>query len=212
MTPDWTAALRTIAPGIAALAGGPLWAGAVQILADKLLGPDATGDAKTDEATIATMLTGGVPPDLRAKIIDAETALRAEALRANVETRRIDADTERAYLADIASARAAHAQTLGVLVLGYLINAASYALIGLVLYGCYSIMAGSRLAVDAATAAMIGSVIGAAVQWLMSNAAQANGFFFGSSPGSRQLASDLGRTVGSAVQSAGGDTPARKAR
>ena len=208
---NWKTTLQGVAPVLAGLAGGPFWAGAVKVMADRMLGDKKADDLSDDEAMLARMLSGGIPAELRAQLIDADRAVRAELIRAGVERERIAAETERAYVADVSAARSAHAHNMGVLALGYVINLASYATVALVLYGCYSVMAGSRIAVDAATAAMIGSVIGAAVQWLMSNAAQANGFFFGSSPGSRQLARDLGTAVGSAVQ-AGPDMAPRKGR
>jgi predicted TIM-barrel enzyme len=51
------------------------------------------------------------------------------------------------------------------------------------------------LGIDPGTAAMIGGIIGAAVQWIMQNASQANGFFFGSSPSSRKANEDLVRSI-----------------
>jgi hypothetical protein len=107
---------------------------------------------------------------------------------------------EQQPISDAEAARRAHAHNLGVLVLGYLINLFSYITVAGVLWGCFSII-GTRgkIDIDPGIAAMLGSVVGAVVQWLMSNAAQANGFFFGSSPGSRQLANDLGKALSSKV-------------
>lgn len=201
---DWKSTLATVAPGLAALAGGPLWGGAVKILADKVLGPRASGDPVEDEATLAGIMANGVPPELRARILEAETALKTEAIKAGVETKRIDAETERAYISDAANARQAHGDNVGVLRLGYLINVASYGTVFAVLYGCFQLLnRPGGLQVDAGLAATVGSVVGAAVQWLMSNAQQANGFFFGSSPGSRQKDAELGRAAAAAVESAG---------
>ncbi len=204
MSFDWKKTLGAVAPGLAALAGGPLWGGAVKILADKVLGAEATGDAVNDEARLAGLLSGPIPPDLQARIVEAETALRAEAIKAGVETKRIEADTERAYIADTADARDAHAGDKGVMRLGYLINVASYLTIGAVLFGCYLLMTKpGGLQIDPGIAATVGAVVGGAVQWLMANASQANSFFFGSSPGSRAKDADLGRAAAAAVQQAG---------
>lgn len=134
------------------------------------------------------------------KRIDAD--MEAKRLEAATANHQIDATVEQAYIADTDAARHVHAQTQGVLYLGYLINVMSYLCIFAVLSGCFWLMGKGGVDIDPSVAVMVGGVIGAAVQWLMANAAQANGFFFGSSPGSRQLASDLGRAVGGAVTQA----------
>ena len=204
MSFDWKSTLATVAPGLAALAGGPLWGGAVKILADKVLGKSASGDPVADEATLAGIMANGVPPELRARVIEAETMLKAEAIKAGVREKEIAAETERAYIADAANARQAHADNVGVLRLGYLINIASYLTVAGVLYGCFALMTQpGGLNVDPGIAATVGAVVGGAVQWLMSNAQQANGFFFGSSPGSRQKDAELGRAAAAAVEQAG---------
>lgn len=209
MVSDWKDVVRTAAPALATILGSPLAGGAVKLLADAVLGDKASGDPVADEATLAGILAGPMTPELRARVIEAERALKAEMVKAGVETTRIRADVEKAYVDDVAKARMAHAQSQGVLRLGYIINAASYVTVGAVLYGCFFVMTGSGIGqIDPGIAAMLGSIVGAAVQWLFSNAAQANGFFFGSSPGSRQLSEQLGKAVGEAVQTSG-DAPAR---
>lgn len=124
------------------------------------------------------MAADNLPPDQPPGATDPAAALAAIAA----------ADTE--------AARRAHAQQAGVLRLGYVINVCSYLAVMGVLGGCFYVMTGGPgVQIDPGVAAMLGGIIGAAVQWLFANASQANGFFFGSSPGSRQLASDLGKAV-----------------
>jgi hypothetical protein len=190
---DWKKTL----PFIGALATGgvpALVAAAAGALGDALGTPvDPTA------AGIDTAMKNATPEQLAAlKQIDADLKTKMRAF--DVQEKQISAATEQAYLTDIDSARHAHAQNMGVLRLGYFINVASYACIFGVLYGCFQVLSGTTLTIDPGIAAMIGGVIGGAVQWLMSNAAQANGFFFGSSPGSRDLAAKLGNAVGGAVQ------------
>ena len=107
----------------------------------------------------------------------------------------MEASTTAVYIDDVKDARKFNADTHGILVLGYLINVASYVCVAGILYGCYMFLQGSKMGIAPGIAATVGTVVGAVVQWLMSNASQANGFFFGSSPGSRQAATDLGRAV-----------------
>lgn len=198
---DWKDTLRTVAPGLAAVAGGPLWGSAVKILADKVLGPAASGDPVQDEATLAGMLSGGIPPELRAKIVEADNALKVEAIKAATRSKEIAADLEKAYVADVADARKAHNATRLLIWMAIGINALSYITIAGVIVGCFVLMSGrATLSIDPGIAAMLGGLIGAAVTWVTSNAIQANGFCFGSSPGSRQLAADLGQAAGGAVK------------
>lgn len=72
---DWKAAVGTIAPGLAAVLGGPLAGGAVKVLADALLG-GSSGDQVADEAKLAGLLAGGITPELRAKILEAEQQIK----------------------------------------------------------------------------------------------------------------------------------------
>lgn len=78
MSFDWKEAIRTIAPTIVGLTATPAAGMAVKVLADVLLG-GTTGDAVTDEAKIAGMLAGGITPELRAKLIDAELEVKKQA-------------------------------------------------------------------------------------------------------------------------------------
>lgn len=89
----------------------------------------------------------------------------------------------------------------GVLWLGYTINLLSYVIVAAVLYGCHHVLLnGAKLAIDPGLAAAVGGIVGGAVQWAVANALQANSFFFGSSPGSRQAAADMGAAVAAAAK------------
>lgn len=100
----WKDVVSAVAPGLATILGGPLAGGVVSILTEKLLG-GSTGDPVQDEAKIAGILAGPMTPELRAKIVESETAFKIEAMKVGLEEKRIAADTERAYLADVQQAR-----------------------------------------------------------------------------------------------------------
>jgi len=186
---DWKKAL----PFIASLATGgvpALVTTAAAAIADAL----GTEVAPTEEG-VDIALKSATPEQMAAlKKIDADLKVRLREL--DIEDKRIDAGKEGAYIDDVKDARKFNANTHGILYLGYGINVLSYACVFAILYGCFEIVSGPAMReVDPGMAAMVGSVVGAVVQWLMSNAAQANGFFFGSSPGSRQAVTDLARSV-----------------
>jgi hypothetical protein len=192
---DWKKTL----PFIGALATGgvpALVAAAAGALGDALGTPvDPT------QSGIDTAMKNATPEQMAAlKQIDADLKTKMRAF--DVQEKQIDAATEQAYITDVDSARHAHAQNMGVLRLGYFINAASYVCIFAVLYGCFTVLSNAgKITIDPGIAAMIGGVLGAVVQWLISNSSQANGFFFGSSPGSRDLSAKLGNAVGTAISS-----------
>lgn len=149
-------------------------------------------------AAIDSAIAAATPEQMIAlKKVDADLKIRFREL--DTEDKKTDAQLVIEHLKDVQSARQFNANTHGILVLGYLINLTSYICIGGVLYGCFAVLANSgKLNIDPGIAAMLGGIVGAAVQWLMSNAAQANAFFFGSSPGSRQVSSELAKAVGDA--------------
>jgi len=143
---------------------------------------------------IDSALKGATPEQVLAlKKVDNDLKIRFREL--DTEDKKADIDLEKTYISDVGNARQFNSNTDGILYLGYLINVASYSLIMFVLYACFKMMTGGNLAIDPGTAAMIGGIIGAAVQWIMQNASQANGFFFGSSPSSRKANEDLVKSI-----------------
>lgn len=204
MSFDWKTTLKSLAPvlaGVLTTVGGP---------AGALAGAGLTAVAgalgvEPSESAVSAALQAGLTPEQRANLAQADLALKQSLISAGLEEKRIAAQTEGAYLADIESARAHNAQTHGILILGYVINIFSYCTIGLVLYGCFAFATNGALdALDSSAVLAIGGIVGAAVQWLMQNAAQANSFFFGSSPGSRQSIGALADSVAKASQSLSG--------
>lgn len=186
---DWKKTL----PFIAALATGgvpALVAAAASAVSDVL----GTPVASTPDGIDAAMKSA--TPEQLAALHQIDADLKIKMREFDIEEKKIAAATEQSYVDDVKDARKSNASTEGVLVLGYLINVASYGCIAAVLYGCFWLVRSSgEMTIDPGMAAMIGSVIGASVQWLMSNAAQANGFFFGSSPTARQTNAELSRAV-----------------
>jgi hypothetical protein len=190
---DWKKVLPVIGAAVTGNVPGAILA-AASALGDVFGVPvPATPDG------IDAAIKGATPEQITAiKKIDADLKIRFREL--DTEDKKIDAASDAAVLADTQDARRFNAHTDGILYLGYLINVASYACIFAILYGCFMVLTGGSMkGVDPGIAAMVGSVVGAVVQWLMSNSSQANSFFFGSSPGSRQVSSDLAKAVGTAT-------------
>lgn len=192
---DWKKAL----PYVAALATGNV--PGLVAMAAKDLGDAIGTPIEPTVAGIDQTLKAATPEQLAA-LRQVEADLKVKLRGLDIEEKRIDADTTKAYISDVGEARKFNANTHGILILGYLINAASYACIAGVLAGCFWLLGGQRLNIDPGIAAMIGGIVGGCVQWLMSQTGQANGFFFGSSPSSRQVSTDLANAVKSGVAGA----------
>lgn len=190
----WQDNVKAIAPtlgGLLTAFGGP--AGA---LAGAALGAvaSALGVQNTPDAVAAAMQVG-LTPEQKANLLAADMEYKKAVLQTGLEEKRIAADTEKSYIEDVADARAHNANTVGILRLGYMINACSYIVVLAVLIGCYRFVTGGKLDIDAGAAAMVGGIVGAALQWVISNSAQANGFFFGSSPTARANSTALAASV-----------------
>jgi hypothetical protein len=198
---DWKAAVRGVAPALAGVLGGPAAGLGVKVLADVFLG-GSSGDQAADEAKIGEIMAGGMTPEIQARILEANNALKIEIAKLGVETRRLEVDETKAYLADTQNARDSHKDSTSVIRAALAINIFSYVLIAAVLYGAFSVLSGvgGEVKIDPGLAAMVGGIIGAAVQWIMQNSAQANGFLFGSSPSARANAQRMAEAVETAVK------------
>jgi hypothetical protein len=103
---DWKDVIRTVAPTLAGVLATPAAGVAVKVLADTVLG-GSSGDQAKDEAAIKEVLSNGLTPELRAKMIDAEAEVKRQAFE--LRKALIDQDTAmyRADVDDRASARRA---------------------------------------------------------------------------------------------------------
>lgn len=90
---DWKAALRTVAPGLAAAAGGPMVGAAVKVLGDALL-----GNPGASESDVAAAIRQGLKPEQMVALREAENNFK-------LEMERIDFQREQAGLQDVQSAR-----------------------------------------------------------------------------------------------------------
>ncbi len=191
---DWKAGVKAIAPtigGLLATFGGPAGAlgGAALNAVAAALGVPPTED------DVSSAIQAGLTGEQRAALIQADLEYKKAVLATGIEERRLNIESDNNILKDIQDARSHNADTVGVLRLGYLINVSSYICVASVLFGCYNLVQGGLNGVDPILAGSVGALVGSTVQWLLSNAAQANGFFFGSSPASRAITTSVGDNV-----------------
>jgi hypothetical protein len=180
---NWKEIVGAVAPGLATVLGGPLAGGVVSILAEKLLG-QSSGDAVQDEAKIAGMLSGGITPEIRARIVEAETALKMEAMKVGLEEKRIDAGIEQSFLADVSDARKTHGTDRDLVAMGVAVLLIWSALTAGTLFGLYNILSGGIKIQDVGIVATVFTVLGSVVGYVSNAAQQVLSYFYGSSRGS----------------------------
>lgn len=183
MSFDWKQAIGTVAPVLAGVLGGPLAGGAVKVLADTMLG-GTTGDPVADEAKIAGMLAGGMTPEMRAAIIQAETTIKLEMIKASVREKEIEADLDKATLQDVQHARQTHGADKDVLTLGIAVLILWGVLTAATLWGLYEVLIGGIKIVDVGIVATVFTVLGSTVGYVSNSAQQVLSYYFGSSRGS----------------------------
>lgn len=203
MSVDWKAIVRGVAPALGGVLGGPAIGLGVKVLADQLLG-GSTGDPVQDEAKLAAVLSNGLTPEIQAKLIEAERQAKLELAKLGVEMRRIEVEETKAYIADAQSARDSHKANQSVIRAAFWIQTIAFVVVCGVLAGSFAVLLGHGAEqvknVDPGIAAMVGSIIGAAVQFIVQNASQAAGFLFGSSPSARANAQRMAEAVEVAVK------------
>jgi hypothetical protein len=102
---DWRSAVQGIAPILGGAFGGPLGAAATGALVNAVLGDRKTGDPVKDEASLASVLSGGITPEVRLKIIEAETEIKRATMEYADKAQARELEQAKAQLADVQSAR-----------------------------------------------------------------------------------------------------------
>lgn len=84
---DWKTVVGSVAPALAGLLGGPLAAGVVGLVAERVLGK-SSGDPVADERALANAVQAGLTPEMREKLLE----IQAELIRADVRKVEVAAD------------------------------------------------------------------------------------------------------------------------
>lgn len=167
---NWKDTIRSVAPVLGTLLGGPLAGTAVKVLGETLLGkPDAT------EAEVEGLVASGLAPEQL-------MALK----QADVRLKEIGLEEFKAAAADTAHAREAHKGDRGVYWLGIAVLATFAAVMTASLYGSYQILIGGLHITDPGVIAAVFGFLGTVVGYVAANAQQVVAYFFGSSRGSKE--------------------------
>lgn len=178
---QWVEVIRSVAPVLGTLLGGPLVGTGVKIIGEALLG---RGDV--DAGEIEALITKGLTPEQLIKIRDAEDDFK-------LKMREIDLRFEEVETLDRQGARdremsLGHWASLGVHTLGVLIIGGFFVTVYWVL---------TRTApVDSETALLVGSLVG----YVSAKADQVVAYFFGSSWGSKQKTKEMGEALRESIR------------
>ncbi len=177
MNENWKNIIGSIAPTLATALGGPLAGAAVGSIASAL-------GVKPSQGSIAA-IAGSLSTDqiLALKKMEEDFALKAQEL--GLDLARINADTERAYLADTTDARKINADNQIVYRLGIAVLAVFAAVLGAVIYGSYELLVGGIKLTDVGVVASVSGLVGSVIGYAAGNAQQVVNYFFGSSSGSK---------------------------
>lgn len=183
--------IRKVAPVAASLIGSP-----VAGLAVAAIGEAIGMSSPTVERVASAIQSGSLTPEQMAAVINADAALKIRLAEIGLDHKKIEAETERAYLADQQNARQVHGGDKAVFVLGIAILIAYGAILAAALAGAYWLLVlGDLKNMDAGTVAAVFALIGTIVGYIASDAKQVVGYYFGSSRGSVDKSRELADAV-----------------
>lgn len=197
---DWKQVVKGAAPTLGALLttfGGPAGAlaGAGLVAVANALGVPVSGDVARDEEAVKAVVMAGLSPDQRAALVAADLEYKKAALAATTRAQELDADVEKAYLADVDSARKNRAPNHDLFVIACGVLVSWLLLTGATLYGLFNVASGDIVLADPGIAATVFTLLGSLIGYVSNIAQQVIGFFFGSSRGSDQKTTALAKAV-----------------
>lgn len=192
---DLKGIIKQLAPIAGTLIGGPLGGMAVKVIGE------AIGMSEpTVERIAGAVQSGSLSPEQVAAVRQADAALKVRLRELDLDEKKIEAEAEKARLADVQSARATHAGDRGVFWLGMVILTVYAAVLAAALTGAYWLLVkGDLQQMDVGTVAAVFTLIGTIVGYIASDAKQVVGYYFGTSKGS----SDKSRDMADAIKALG---------
>lgn len=190
MSFDWKSVVRAVAPALGTALGTPLTGAAVAAIADAVLGRPGT------EAELAQVLEKGLTPEavLALRTADQQFAIRMEEL--GLDAKKLAAQVEQAFIADVQNAREAHKGDSAVMKLGIAVLATFAIIMVGVLWTAHTLLLGDSLrATDSGTVAAVFGLVGSVVGYVAANAQQVCAYFFGSSKGSKDKTDALATAI-----------------
>jgi hypothetical protein len=187
---DFKDIIKTIAPIAGSLIGSPLAGVAIAAIGD------AIGmKAPTVERIAGAIQSGSLTPEQVVAVRASDAALKIRLRELDLDHEKIEADTEKAYLADTQDARKAHAGDSGVYWLGISVLFTFAVVMVACLYGCYQILTDGLKIRDVGIVAAVFGFLGTVVGYVAANAQQVVSYFFGSSRGSTEKSREMADAI-----------------
>lgn len=190
--------LKSVAPIAASLIGSP-----VAGLAVAAIGEAIGMEKPTQERITAAVQSGSLTMEQLAAVRQADAALQIRLAELGLDAKKIEAETEKAYLADVQDARKAHAGDRGVFILGIAILVTFLLDMLATFWLVYSILTGGLQIKDVGIVAAVFGILGTLNGYVAANAQQVISYYFGSSRGSQEKStamSEAVRSFGDAVK------------
>lgn len=187
---DWKKIVGAVAPTLGTALLGPMGGAAVKVIADQVLGkPEAT------ESEVAEAVMTGLNPEAIVELRKADQAFAIRLKELDIDIMRLNADLDKAYVADVQDARQAHSKNPEVFWLGIAILVTFGLVMGAVMWGSFLLLTGGIKPKDVATVGLVSGLIGTVVGYVAANAQQVVGYFYGSSQGSKDKTDAIASAV-----------------
>lgn len=187
---DWKSIVSVLAPTLGTAFGGPLGGAAGKLVAAAVLGKEEASDREIEE-----VFAKGLSPEALVALKKADHEFDLQMRSMDIDLVKISAETEKAYLGDIQSARKAHAANHNVFQLGVVILSIFAMIMSSVLWASFQVLTGGIVIKDIGTVAMVSGLIGTIVGYAAANAQQVVNYFYGSSKGSNDKTESMGRAI-----------------
>ena len=188
--------IKSLAPIAGTLIGGPLGGMAVKMIGD------AIGmEAPTVERITSAIQNGSLSPEQVVAIRQADAALKVKLKELEIDEKKLEAETEKAYLADTQDARRTHGGDKSVFWLGIAVLLTMAVDMVVTFWLIYAILTGGLQIKDLGIVAAVFGILGTLNGYIAANAQQVIGYYFGSSKGSADKSRDMAdaiKTLGSA--------------
>ena len=202
MSFDLKSALTTIAPTLAGMLGGPMAMTAVTAL-EGACGLSAGSGA---DGITNVIQTGAMTPDAIAAVRAADQKHAEILSQQGIDIQKFNLDFEaaqtKAVIDDRMDARKSNAGRKEVWDIAVVILATFAVMMGVVLYGCWTILQGGITIKDVSVVAAISGLVGSVVGYVAANAQTVVNFIYGGSLGSEKKTDALAASVQQAIGTA----------
>lgn len=187
---DFKTVIKQLAPIAGTLIGGPLGGMAVKVIGE------AIGMSEpTVERIAGAVQTGSLSPEQVVAVRQADAALKVRLRELDLDEKKIEQETEKAYLADTQDARKVHAADKGVFWLGVAVLVTMALDTAATFWLVYAILTEGLKIKDVGIVAAVFGILGTLNGYIAANAQQVLSYYFGSSRGSQEKSREMADAI-----------------